>query len=135
MSFFLSVGEERLVFLRGKTVEFCLTWCLIGYYTLPFLDPFLGLSFGVLPSLVKLIQLIRIFRDPDHKFLLVIDQLYQTSNQFSSSDVKNIYFLIVVDAVILQIYHIFHLILNAVKLIFVYFFICDEEVSQDFIVI
>lgn len=129
MSFFLGVGEEGLVLLRGKTVEFCLTWCLVGYYALPFLDPFLGLSFGVLPSIVKLIQLIRIFRDPNHKFLLDIDQLYQTSHQFSSLDVKDIYFLIVVDAVILQIYQILHLILYAVELVFVYLLVSDEEVA------
>lgn len=135
MPFPLSVGEESLVLLRGNAVKFSLAGCLIGYNALPFLDPLLGLSLGVLPSIVKLIQLKSIFRDSNHKFLFSIDQLYQTSDQFASLNMEDIYFLIVVDAIILQIYQIFHLIFNAIELVFVYFFVGNEEMAQDFVVV
>lgn len=43
--------------------------------------------------------------------------------------------LIVVDAVVLQVDQVPHLILDAVELVLVNFFVGDEEVAQDFVVI
>ena len=48
---------------------------------------------------------------------------------------EDIYLLIVVDAVVLQVDQVPHLILDAVELVLVYFFVGDEEVAQDFVVV
>lgn len=116
-------------------MEVCLTGGLIGHDALPLLDPFLGFSLGVLPPIVKLIQLKGVLRDPHHKLLLHIEYLQQVTDQLPCFDVEDIYFLIMIDTVILKVDHILHLILDAVELVLVNLLVGYEEVADDLIVI